>query len=61
MEESLKEYAMSFQHQQIAAVRKPGVVLFGCVAVVFIKHYINLHYAWGFFNSSSVLRLHNPF
>lgn len=39
---------MSFQHQQTAAVGLPGVVIFGFVSVVFIQHYINLHYA-GFF------------
>lgn len=56
---TLKEYAMSFQHQQTAAVRMPGAVIFGFVAVVFIQHYINLHYAVFFFNSSNVLCLHN--
>lgn len=36
---------MSFQHQHTAAVGLPGDVIFGFVSVVFIQHYINLHYA----------------
>lgn len=40
---------MSFQHQHTAAVGLPGVVIFGFVSVVFIQHYIKLHYAGVFF------------
>lgn len=40
---------MSFQHQHTAAVGLPGVVIFGFASVVFIQHYINLHYAGVFF------------
>lgn len=52
---------MSFQHQQTAAVGLPGVVIFGFVSVVFIQHYINLHYAGVFLFIECFMYLHNHF